>query len=398
MSNIARSLKHRIEQGWDAKKVIVVVGPRQVGKTTLIHEICASQKDVLFLSADDPSVRSNLENQSEQNLRRLINNAKIIFIDEAQRIENIGLTIKIIHDLIKDVRIILSGSSSLEIANKINEPLTGRKLEFQMFPISWQELIDYQGYMTSQSQLHNRLIFGMYPEVITHPKNAQTLISGIAGSYLYKDLLNFQGIRKPEFLEKLLIALALQLGSEVNYNELSSLLRVDRKTIETYIHLLEQAFVIFKLNPLSRNVRNELNTGRKIYFYDNGVRNSLLGDFKSVELRTDMGALWENFLVSERKKRNAYAQHTCFTYFWRTYQQQEIDYIEEVNGVFKAYEFKWNERSKAKLSKTFISSYNPVETGIITPANFTDFVQMTEPKKASDTKSKKSTTTTKKKK
>jgi predicted AAA+ superfamily ATPase len=184
-----------------------------------------------------------------------------------------------------------------------------------------------------------------------------------------------------------LIALALQLGSEVNYNELSSLLRVDRKTIENYIHLLEQAFVIFKLNPLSRNTRNELNTGRKIYFYDNGVRNSLLGDFKSVELRTDMGALWENFMISERKKRNAYAQQQCLTYFWRTYQQQEVDYIEEVNGIFKAYEFKWNPKSKAKFSKTFVSNYNPIETGIITPANFLDFVEMPATKIKSVSKS-----------
>jgi predicted AAA+ superfamily ATPase len=387
MLNISRALKVHIEKGWKAKKVIVVIGPRQVGKTTLIQEICQNEKDVLFLSADDPSVRSNLENQSEQNLRRLLNNAKTVFIDEAQRVENIGLTAKIIHDLIKDVRVILSGSSALEIANKINEPLTGRKLEFQMFPVSWQELNDHLGYMTSQSQLNNRLIFGMYPEVITHPKTAQNVISGIAGSYLYKDLLNFQGIRKPEFLEKLLIALALQLGSEVNYNELSSLLRVDRKTIENYIHLLEQAFVIFKLNPLSRNTRNELNTGRKIYFYDNGVRNSLLGDFKSVELRSDMGALWENFMISERKKRNAYAQQQCLTYFWRTYQQQEVDYIEEANGEFKAYEFKWNPKSKAKFSKTFVSNYNPIETGIVTPENFFDFVEMPATKIKSASKS-----------
>jgi uncharacterized protein len=237
---------------------------------------------------------------------------------------------------------VISGSSSLELSNEMNEPLTGRKWEHLLFPVSWKELVDYAGYINAKAQLDTRLVYGMYPEVIMQEDNAQNVLKSLTGSYLYKDLLQHEGIRKPELLEKLLIALALQIGSEVNFNELANLLRVDRATVEKYIDLLEKTFVIFKLKPLSRNLRNELSSGRKIYFYDNGIRNALIGDFKSPELRNDIGLLWENFIICERQKRNSYRNWHGRSWFWRTYQQQEIDLIEEIDGSFSAFEAKWN--------------------------------------------------------
>ena len=228
--------------------------------------------------------------------------------------------------------------------------------------------------MDAKTQLNTRLVYGMYPEVISRPEMAMDIIKNLTGSYLYKDLLQIEGVRKPELLEKLLMALAFQIGSEVNYNELSGLLRVDRNTIERYIDLLEKTYVIFKLKPLGRNLRNELTTGRKIYFYDNGIRNALIGDFKPFDLRNDKGALWENFIVSERLKRNSYHGWYGHSYFWRTYQQQEIDLVEEIDGKFYAYEMKWNVRAKAKFSRTFTDSYSPVETLQITPDNFEEIL------------------------
>jgi predicted AAA+ superfamily ATPase len=371
MGHINRTITENILNRWDDGKVILVVGPRQVGKTTLLQSLC-SQKDphYLFLNGDDSAIREILSNISESSLKQVVGNSKTVFIDEAQRIQNIGLTAKIIHDRFKDVRLLLSGSSALEIANSINEPLTGRKWEFNLFPISWKELVAYKGYLNATLDLNNRLIFGMYPEIITNTNQTQQLLSSIAGSYLYKDLLQYNGVRKPEFLEKILIALALQIGSEVNYNELANSLRIDRATVEQYINLLEKTYVIFKLNPFSRNLRNELATGRKIYFYDNGIRNALIGDFKPMELRQDKGQLLENFLVSERIKQHAYSQWYGKHYFWRTYQQQEIDLVEEIDGSISTYEFKWSLTKKAKIPKTFSNSYPTIKEMVITPDNF----------------------------
>ena len=371
---IERLLKVELIRQWDSGKVLIVIGPRQAGKTTLLADVCGKQGTYLFINGDDPEIRTLFENAGERKLRQIIGKHTTVFIDEAQRIPDIGIIAKIIHDRIENKRLIISGSSALELANAMNEPLTGRKWEHFLYPVSWQELVDYVGFVEARAQLNTRLIFGMYPEAITQTENAQDVIKSLAGSYLYKDLLQYEGIRKPELLEKLLIALALQVGAEVNYNELSGLLRVDRNTVERYIELLEKAFVIFKLSPLSRNLRNELNTGRKIYFYDNGIRNALIGDFKPIDLRNDKGALWENFVVSERMKRNSYNGWYGHSYFWRTYQQQEIDLIEEIDGDFYAYKFKWNSRAKTKFSKTFVDKYHPQKKMCITPDNFEEIL------------------------
>lgn len=371
---IQRLLEAQLRARWSSGKALVVLGPRQVGKTTLLQKLCIQQGDYLLLNADEADVRNQLENANVLRLRQLLGPNRVLFIDEAQRVKNIGLTLKLVTDQLPDVRLLVSGSSSLELANEINEPLTGRKWEFSLYPISWPELVNNVGYLNAQRQLETRLLYGMYPEVVTSLGDERAVLQQLSTSYLYKDLLTFGGIRRPELLDKLLVALALQVGSEVSYNELSRLLQIDRATVETYISLLEKAFIVFRLQPLSRNLRSEINSSRKIYFYDNGIRNAILADFKPLALRADVGALWENFLVSERQKHLHYSQQWARTYFWRTYQQQEIDYVEEQDGAFRAYEFKWNPKAKARFPKTFVDSYAPAVQEVVTRDAFDTFV------------------------
>ncbi len=370
---IFRTLKQKILQLWSVPKAIVVLGPRQVGKTTLIHQICreAAPEGYLTLNADDLRVRQDLSNIDLATLRNIIGKNKVVFIDEAQRVHNIGLVLKLITDELAEIKLLVSGSSALELANEINEPLTGRKREFIMFPISWQEYADYIGSYEASRQLETRLIFGMYPEVITSGGDEITVLQELAGSYLYKDILNFQGIRKPEILDKLLKALALQVGAEVSYNELSNLLNIDRGTIENYLGILEKAFIIFRLSPFSGNLRNEINQSRKIYFFDNGIRNAIIGDFRLLNNRLDVGALWENFIISELRKKRSYAGWYGRSYFWRTYQGQEIDYVEEIDRAFNLYEIKYSPKKQIKLPKTFGRNYPVKESILLNAANFT---------------------------
>jgi uncharacterized protein len=373
---IERTLKGKLLEKWNSGKVLVVLGPRQVGKTTLLKELCEIEGNYLFMNGDDAEMRVRLEGAGESKLRGLIGKHTTVFFDEAQRIPEIGLLLKIIHDQQKGIRVIASGSSSLELGNKINEPLTGRKWEFRLLPLSWNELKSQFGSFHLSLNLHRYLIFGMYPEIITHPKEAESRLKELAGSYLYQDLLQFQGIRKPEVLDKLLLALALQVGAEVNFNELSRTVGVDRATIEQYIGLLEKVFVIFKVAPLSRNMRNEINTSRKIYFYDTGIRNAIIGNFQPMELRQDAGAIWENFIVAERMKILNYQKWHGRNYFWRTYQQQEIDWVEEADGQFSIFEFKWNpKKAKPKFPKSFSENYQVAKSLVVSPANIDEFLE-----------------------
>lgn len=353
-------------------KAILIVGPRQVGKTTLVKTILNNEM-YLFLDGDDPTVRNLLTNPNTERLKSIIGKNKFVFIDEAQRIENIGLTLKIITDQFKDVQLLVSGSSAFELNNKLNEPLTGRKWEFQLYPVSWKELEDNIGFLKATQQLEIRLLYGMYPDVINNSSEAFDVLKELTNSYLYKDILALGSIRKPEVLEKLLQALALQVGSEVSYNELAQLLTINKNTVGTYIDTLEKAFVIFKLKSFSRNLRNEIKTNQKIYFYDNGIRNMIIGNFNPLELRQDKGALWENFLISERMKKNSYENSTAKPFFWRTVQQQEIDYVEDFNGKITAYEIKWNVNAKAKTHKIFNETYD-AQTEIINSENFRKFL------------------------
>lgn len=370
----SRYLRERIEKRLGSGKAIVVIGPRQVGKTTLVESILAS-KDYLLLDGDDPKTRTMLTEPNTEQIRTILGKYKFVFIDEAQRIEGIGLTMKIITDRFKDVQLFASGSSSFDLTNKINEPLTGRKWEYQLFPISWEEFENHHGFLYSEQHLENRLLYGFYPDVLNNVGDEISILRNLVNSYLYKDILSYSEIRKPEVLDKLVQALALQVGSEVNYSELAQIVNVDKNTISKYIDILQKGYIIFKLGSFSRNVRNEIKTNKKIYFYDNGVRNMVIGNFNPLDLRTDKGALWENFLISERIKQIEYKQSLARTYFWRTKQQQEVDFVEENGGNIIGYEFKWNKKKNTRLPKTFVESYN-AESNVIDKDNFRDFVIM----------------------
>jgi uncharacterized protein len=370
----SRYIKERIAKRIDGGKAIIVMGSRQVGKTTLIESLLES-KDYLLINGDDPKTRTLLAEPNTEQIRSILGNYKYIFIDEAQRIEGIGLTMKIITDRFKGVQLFASGSSSFDLSNKLNEPLTGRKWEYQLFPISWEEYEDHHGYLHAEQNVENRLLYGFYPDVLNNIGDEISILRNLVNSYLYKDILSYADIRKPEVLDKLIQALALQIGSEVNYSELSQIIGVDKNTVNKYIDILEKGFIIFKLSSFSRNVRNEIKTNKKIYFYDNGVRNMVIGNFNPIELRTDKGALWENFLISERIKQIEYKQSLSRTYFWRTRQQQEVDFVEENGGKIYGYEFKWQRKKTQKLPKTFTETYN-AEASVIDRENFREFVKI----------------------
>jgi predicted AAA+ superfamily ATPase len=319
-------------------------------------------------------VLHSLEDVSTAELRWIIGNSRLVLIDEAQRVKNIGITLKLIIDNLPDVQLLVSGSSSLDLHNKVNEPLTGRKFEYQLYPFSTEELIGSSSYLEEKSMLEHRMIYGMYPDVVNHADSAKKILLEITNSYLFKDVLSYGDIRRPDVLNKLLTAIALQLGSEVTYSELSNIAGIDRETVVRYLDLLEKVFIIFRLYSFSRNLRNELKKSQKIYFYDNGVRNALVNNFNPLTLRGDTGALWENFTVSERKKFNEYHDNYVFSYFWRTQQQQEIDYIEEKNGTLFAFELKWNERRHKTVPSTFARAYPQHEYKVINRTNYTDFL------------------------
>lgn len=375
MDLVQRHLQKRIEEHLFQKKAIILYGARQTGKTTLIEQLLRPYQDeAIFLNGDDADIREMFSNLNAIKLVPIIGDSKIILLDEAQRIPETGLVLKIIYDNFKNIQLIATGSSSFELANNIKEPLTGRKFEFMLYPFSFGEMVDHHGFLTEKRLLEHRLIYGYYPDIVVNMGKENKLLKSLASSYLYKDLLMLETIKKPVLLEKILAALALQIGNEVTYNELAQLLNSDKETIEKYIDLLEKTSIIFRLNALSRNVRNEIKNGRKIYFYDNGIRNAVLGNFSPLSMRTDKGALWENFLVSERIKFLGNNQMDAKSWFWRTTQQQEIDYIEESGDKLMAFEFKWKQTKKPRLSKTFANAYFNHEFKMITPENINEFL------------------------
>ncbi len=372
---IQRLIETSLQEDFGLGKVIVLLGARQVGKTTILEHLSHGMDHVLMLNCDDQEDVLLLENKSSTELRALLSPYDYVFIDEVQRVRNIGLTIKKMADLKLPTQVIVTGSSSLELANDINEPATGRTIEYRLFPFSLAELARETSEREESRMLQQRLIYGCYPAVVTDPAHAKRTLASLANDYLYKDILAYRGIKKPDVLQKLVRALALQLGSEVSYNELSNMLGVDKETVENYIGLLEKCFVVFRLDSFSRNMRNEIRKGKKVYFYDNGVRNAVISNYAPPELRADMGALWENLMVSERVKRNMYNGSFAQLYFWRTHDQKEIDLIEEEDGVIQAFEFKWNPRAKSRVPQQFIDSYSPSGFTVITPENFWDFVK-----------------------
>jgi predicted AAA+ superfamily ATPase len=371
---IKRNLYDVINKRLADKKAIILLGARQTGKTTLLKEIVKNKPNVLWLNADEADVQSIFETASSTRFRSLLRNYNIVILDEAQRIPDIGLKLKLITDQIKDVKIIATGSSAFELANKINEPLTGRKWEFNLYPLSFSEMVAHSDLLEEKRMLHHRLVYGYYPDVVLSSGNEKEVLKSLTDSYLYKDILMWERINKPDKLLKLLKALALQLGNEVSYNELGKLVGMDNQTVEKYILLLEQTFIIFRLCSLRRNLRKELSRSRKIYFYDNGIRNSLIASFADVGIRTDTAALWENFLISERQKVIEYNSLWANRYFWRTQDQQELDYIEDFDGILHAFEFKWNPSARVRLSKTFSRAYPEHTFNVITPENFESFL------------------------
>lgn len=372
---INRIIKSSILSDYKRRKVIVLLGARQVGKTTLLSELCKGKDRVLSLNCDNVDDVLALEGKTTTELRQLLSSYELVFIDEAQRVKNVGLTLKMIGDLKLETQVVVTGSSSLDMADEINEPATGRLIEYNLFPFSLPELALYSSEREENRLLENRMIYGLYPEVVTEPGDAKRTLMTLTNNYLYKDLFAYKGIKKPELIQKLVRALALQLGSEVSYNELSNLLGVDRGTVETYINLLEKCFVVFRLDSFSRNLRNEIKKGKKVYFYDNGVRNAVLSNFAPLELRNDVGALWENLMVSERVKRNAYSGNYAQLFFWRTHEQQEIDLIEEQDGMLHTFEFKWNGKARSSQPKVFASSYPSSTYEVITPENYWAFLK-----------------------
>lgn len=369
---IQRDILQSVLEDCDNIKAIIVLGPRQVGKTTLIQSIVA-EKNVLWLNGDDPQIRLKFSNADLNYLINTVSGHDVIVIDEAQRIENIGLIVKMLIDAKLNKQFFVTGSSSLELGNQINEALTGRKWEHQLYPLSWNEVKNHYSFSGASSRFEEFLIYGMYPEVVTSEKKQKVLLE-LAGSYLYKDILELVNIKKPDLLIKLLNALALQLGSEVSYNELAKILGVDRMTIINYIDLLEKVFVIFRLHPYSTNQRNEITAKPKIYFYDNGIRNTIIGQFQRLQNRQDYGALFENFIISEKIKKLKYQGFYGKTYYWRNTQQAEIDFIEVLENEITAYEIKYNPLKKVIFSKSFTEKYHPKNKFVINKDNFWEFL------------------------
>lgn len=372
--HIQRTMSDLLIKKLHSGKAIILIGARQVGKTTLLKDCLQGHDHVLWMNGDNIETRSLMENITVERYHSMLENNDIVVIDEAQRIVDIGLKCKLLTDNFPDVQLIVTGSSSLDLANKVNEPLTGRKWEYRLFPLSYAELSAHFGAMQEWQKLPIRLVYGSYPDVVCNPGSEREVLNNLADSYLYKDILIWERIKRPDKIVRLLQALAYQVGCEVSTNELSRMVELDRSTVEKYINLLEHAQVIFRLGAFSRNLRTEIKSSRKIYFFDNGIRNALISNFSHVDARADIGALWENYMVSELMKKNTYELTYAKSYFWRTTQQQEIDYLEECDGRMRAFEFKWSPTKKAKISKTFLSAYPDVEVHTITRDNYMDFL------------------------
>lgn len=371
---IPRLLQEILQSKLNIGKAIILMGARQVGKTTLLKTLFENRDEVLWLNGDELDIQLLFESISASRLKAILGNKKIIIIDEAQRIPEIGLRLKLITDQIPEVQLIAAGSSSFDLAGKVNEPLTGRKWEYKMYPVAFEEMVRYHGLLEEKRLIPHRLVFGYYPDIINNQGDEKERLKQLSDSYLYKDLLVLDQIKKPERLLKLLQALAFQIGSQVSYNELSQICGLDSKTVEKYIGMLEQTFIIFRLSSFSRNLRNELKNSRKIYFHDNGIRNAVLANFNQIENRSDVGVLWENFLVSERIKHLHYSGKWNNYWYWRTKEQKEIDFIEESEGQLTAFEFKWNPGAKYKVPGLFLSSYLNSRFKIIHRENFDEFL------------------------
>ncbi len=359
-----------------ANKIVIVLGPRQAGKTTLIIQIQAESKTKNFskLNCDIEEHFNLINTTSIENLKSLLFEKKYLFIDEVQRLDNPGLTLKIIYDNFPNLKVLVTGSSSFEIKNTLSDALTGRYFDFILFPLSFNEASTFQK-NDSQNTLKSFLTYGGYPEIFLQPDTEikKALLSKIVESYLFKDILSFSKIRNSQALINLARALAFQIGSEVNENELSKRIKIDRKTLLTYLEILEKSFVIMRLHPYSQNPRREIGRRYKVYFLDLGIRNQLIGQFNPLDIRADYGKIWENFLIIERRKFYSASLTPPPCFFWRNLNGSEVDYLELVDGKLEAYEFKLSKSKKVRIPPSFVSEYK-VKPSLITPDNFHDFI------------------------
>ena len=405
MTYIARHLESDIKARLFSGKAIIVYGPRQCGKTTMLRHITEEwSNDVLWLNGDSPDTRDELERVTVARWKLILGKKKILVLDEAQRVSNVGLALKLLIDELPEIKILVldeaqrvsnvglalkllidelpeiqviaSGSSSFELADKTSEPLTGRKFEYRLLPFSFHELTEHDGLLNEKQALEQRLLYGAYPDIVTHPEDSERLLSELVNSYLFKDIYALEGLKKTKILDNLVKALAMQIGSEVSLNELSGLTGTDRKTVENYIDLLEKNYVVFSLPAFSGNMRNEIKKGRKIYFYDLGVRNAVMGNFCRIDSRTDKGGMWENYLILERLKNTLNQPFQPQRFFWRTAapQSKEIDYLEKTSDALRAWEIKINSTSKAKIPLSFRNAYPDAISEILTPENYDTFL------------------------
>lgn len=372
---VERHIQSSIQSQLGGGKAIVIMGARQVGKSTLLRQMLGERQDVIWMNGDDLDIQELFSSITSTRIRAILGSKRLLVIDEAQRISDIGLRLKLITDQVPDVQVIATGSSSFELASKVNESLTGRKREFRMYPLTFGEMVHHTQFLDEVRMIPHRMVYGYYPEVVCNPGDERAILKELSDSYLYKDILSLDSINKPDKLVRLLKALALQIGSQVSYNEIGTLIGLDSKTVERYVDILEKSFIVFRLGTFSRNLRNELKASRKIYFWDLGIRNAIIGNLAQIENRTDAGELWENFVIAERMKRNAYKGSFAQSYFWRTRQQHEIDYLEEEDGILYAFEFKWNLRkANVKCPESFKTAYPEAVYKVITPENIEEFL------------------------
>lgn len=372
---IIREQQKKIESLIGSRKAIIIFGARQVGKSTLLHTLFDDKKNVLWLNGDDIDVQQLFDDMSSTRLRALLGSSRYLVIDEAQRIKDIGLRLKLVTDQIPEVQVIATGSSSFQLAKGVKESLTGRKREFRMFPLTFKEMVDHTNLLEEMRMIPHRMVYGYYPEIVTSPGEEREVLRELSSSYLYKDVLTLDNISKPDKIVKLLQALAYQIGEQVSYNEIGQLIGLDSKTIEKYVDILEKNFIIFRLPSFSRNLRNELKASRKIYFWDLGIRNAIIANFQQPENRLDTGALWENFAIAERLKHLNVQNSFANSWFWRTQQQQEIDYLEESDGQLRATELKWNiKKANVKEPEAFAKAYPTATFNVVTPQNADTFL------------------------
>lgn len=374
---IKRVIEERVNNALAKKKAVTIMGPRQVGKSTLATSVIPQDAKILEINGDNTDVRTMFVNVDEAKMRILIGNRNFLFVDEAQKIENVGNMLKIVAEKFNDVRIVVTGSSAFKLAAAVNESLTGRKREFKLYPFSFKEMADHTSVIDEQRMLDHRLIYGYYPEVVTSPGEEKEVLKEIIDSYLYKDVMEENKIAKPDKLVKLVQALAFQIGSTISANELAGLVGVDAKTIERYLDILEKSYIIYTLPSYSKNQRNELKFSRKVYFWDMGIRNGVIGNMAPVTLRSpeELGHMWENFIITERIKRNEYAGRTFVKhYFWRTQQKKEIDLIEIEDGVMIGFEIKKKEGKRVSAPSSFTEAYPDAKFECVTPAQLIEFL------------------------